>query len=1051
MSETNGKTNSARSGAAIYVRVLLFSLSFFLFFTSAKALDRNRTINQFHHTAWTARDGAPSQISAITQTEDGYLWIGSALGLFRFDGVTFEQFVPPDGVQLPSYNIYALMATADGGLWISFRPSGLGFLKDGQLKIYSRPEEIPKTQVNCFARTPDGKIWAGTHDGLSLFNGAGWDDIGTDWNFQSSRVRTMFTDRGGTLWVSKNDSIVFLPPGSKTFQTSEKQDDKFVSYFAQAEDGRLWAGRYGDLASPIRGLGSGSAANKPVLHIGAWELLFDRDGDLWMASGGQVSRVRFPEQLEAETIEKNDSRIEVFKDGLSGSSAYKIFEDREGNIWVGTRSGLDRFRYSSIVPVAVPSAAQKLTLAANEQGRIWAGSAELDVLLHQYNERLDQISVTPPLFTSSLYQDADGSNWWGTDGGIRHQRNKNFEFFPSPKDLTEKYIWEIFPAEADGGLWVSFDEVGLIYLKDGVWERRKPPDGLPNRGPSATFQDEQKRIWLGYTENRICFLDGGRVQCYTSADGIEIGRIKVLRGRNGKFWFGGELGLAFFKNDRFYTVKTDGKPFGAVSGIIATENGDVWLNEVRGVVNIPANEIRQLNENPEYNIKYRLYDFQDNLPGGAQMNFTVSTAIEATDKRLWFATDNGLALIDPARLEKNIVPPPVVIKSVLADENLFRSATKINFPAGTANLQISYTATSLSIPERVVFKYRLDGYEDQWHEAGTRREAFYTNLAPGDYRFQVVAANNDGVWNEQGAILEFEILPMFYQTNWFLLVCFAALCVLIWAIYQWRLYLVKSRLHLRYEERLAERTRIAQDLHDTLLQGIVSVSMHLDSAFNKLPPDSPAKSRLERMREMMRQIIEEGRNTVNGLRSSGKLDDGDLEQKISRISQQLNARGNTNFRLAAEGAKRIFRPTIYEEIYHICREALANAFRHSEASSITVEMKYAKKFFKILIRDDGIGIDEYVLKTGREGHWGLSGMKERAEKIGAKLKVYSRTGGGGTEVELIVPGRVAFEAEKSVSNGSWLNKFFPPKNSAAVATKNGGENENPTSDSGFER
>ena len=211
------KNTIRKLSAGDLARISLFCLFFLSAFASIEALDRNWSIKQFYHTAWTAKDGAPSQISALAQTADGYLWIGSALGLFRFDGVTFEQYEPPAGVQLPSHNIYTLMATPDGGLWISFRPSGLGFLKDGKLKIYSRPEELPKSQVYCFATTADGRIWAGTHDGLALFNGEGWDDIGADWNFQPNRVRTMFVDRGGTLWVSKDDSIVFLPPGARAF------------------------------------------------------------------------------------------------------------------------------------------------------------------------------------------------------------------------------------------------------------------------------------------------------------------------------------------------------------------------------------------------------------------------------------------------------------------------------------------------------------------------------------------------------------------------------------------------------------------------------------------------------------------------------------------------------------------------------------------------------------------------------------------------------------------------------------------------------------------
>lgn len=283
------------------------------------------------------------------------------------------------------------------------------------------------------------------------------------------------------------------------------------------------------------------------------------------------------------------------------------------------------------------------------------------------------VLVSADSSASSVNRAESNDFWWGAQGGTVHQQKQNFKLFPQPAEMKKDWMWEVFRAGDDGGLWVKFGDVGLVYFKDGIWERRKTPAGLPDRGPSASFEDQQRRIWLGYTENRVYVLDGERIQGYSSKDGFEIGRIKVIRGRGMNLWFGGELGLAVFKNNRFYTVKTDGKPFGTVSGIVATETGDLWLNEAHGIVNIPADEIRQLNENPDYAVKYRMYDYEDNLPGGPQMNFTVSTAVEATDGRLWFATDNGLALIDPARLEKNNEQPPVIIKSVLADEKLYQA------------------------------------------------------------------------------------------------------------------------------------------------------------------------------------------------------------------------------------------------------------------------------------------------------------------------------------------------------------------------------------------
>lgn len=1010
----NGNGNGKKK--AVHFRVISLYLIFFALNFSISALDRTRTISQFYHSAWTAKDGAPSQISALAQTADGFLWIGSALGLYRFDGVQFEQYEPPDDTQFPSRNIYSLLATPDGGLWISFRPSGLGFLKDGKLQIFSRPEEIPQSQVYDFARTPDGRIWAGTHSGLSLFNGNNWIEIDKEWNFKPERVRAMLVDRGGTLWISKEDSVVFLPPNANVFQELVRQNkENIVLQFSQAKDDSIWAVDIGYFVKTIRKTNSDGNGENIRFYVEANGICFDRDGSLWIGSGEFVKRISFPESLINEPFQPNDSRIEVFKptDGLSGSAFDNILEDREGNIWIGTTKGLDRFRYSPIVPLIFTKEGQKLTLSIGENGELWAGSAILDFIMHFKERKYENIALNPKeTYISSVYRDKSDVTWWGAKSGIIRQQNKELKFYPSPSDFDKDYVWEVFRGENDGGVWLNFGEAGLIYFKDGVWERRKPPEGLPNRGPSASFEDAHGRIWLGYTENRVFLSDGQKVQGYSNADGIEIGRIKVIRGRSGNYWFGGELGLAGFKDGRFFTVKTKGKQIGAVSGIVITESGDLWLNETRGIVKIDREETAKMLENPDYSVNYRLFDFQDNLPGGTQMNFTVSTAIEASDGRLWFATDNGLAIIDPKNLIKNTVPPPVTIRSLVSEDKNYALKPAIKLPAGTSELQINYTALSLSIPERVEFKYRLEGLEDHWREAGNRREAFYTNLSPGKYRFQVIAANHDGLWNEQGAILEFEILPRFYQTYWFLLLCFAAATIIAYMLYQRRLHKVKSRLYLLYEERLSERTRIAQELHDTLLQGVLSVSMQINVANKNLPDDSSVKPRLNRAIDLLKEVIEEGRDALQNLRIYADNKSTELEILFEKTFQQFSGLKECDFRIIVEGTKRSLHPLIQDEISRIGREAIINALQHSNAEKIEVIIEYSNKFFKISIYDDGCGIDSETLSKGREGHWGLRGMKERADKIGAGLRVANRASGG-TEVEIVIPGYLAFQATKN--------------------------------------
>ena len=986
----------------------------------AFALDRDRTLTQFHHTAWTAKDGAPSQITALAQTEDGYLWIGSARGLFKFDGVEFEPYVPRAGVSLPAHNITALLATPDGGLWIAFRSSGLGFLKDGQMKVFSRPEELPKSEVFCLARDLDGRIWAGTLRGLALFDGARWLEIANDWNLTSQRIWSMFTDRDGTFWVAIGETIAFLPRGSKSFQHTGIRTIG-VPQITQGKDGRLWKTEWSNPVRTIPVATNESATNDTEIQVVAYKLHFDRDGSLWMLVGKDgIMRVRFPEKLGKRKLTRDSIEVESFsaRDGLTDNTAGNIVEDHEGNIWVSSTKGLDRFSHSHFVSVSLPPTYVSLTLLAGEGGDVWVGSTSRNPLLRVSGEKI--IKESGPMEVASFFRDSGGTVWWGGSAGIWKQKNDRFEFFPQPAGSHE-WFWEIFPAHESGGLWTRFGDLGLVHFKDGIWTKPEKPKGLPERVPSSSFNDQFGRTWLGYSSGEVCFIKDGEVKSFSRDDGLDIGKIKVIRGRGARIWLGGETGLAVYNFGRFSTVKTAKDPLSSVSGIVETEHGDLWLNGIPGIIYIPSGEVRQLIDNPDYQVSYHLYNILDGIPGGPQMNYTASTAVEASDGRIWFATDNGLTWINPPRIKRNNLPPPVVVKSLATDQKTYQLTETLELPKGTQNLRISYTALSLSVPERVRFKYRLEGFDENWRDAGTHREASFTNLGPGAYRFRVIAANNDGVWNEEGAALEFTILPMFYQTNWFLALCAGVVGLLALLGYKWRVRQVKNLLHLQFQERLSERTRIAQDLHDKLLQGFVSAKLQLFTEVHDLPPETPKTKRLKGIYELLGQLIEEGRNTVKDLRASEYDEFTDFEKEFLKIREVFDSGKNVDFKIVVSGTQRLLHPLVGNEMLQIGHEAVINALLHSRATTIEIEIEYGLKSLNLIVRDNGCGIDSEILRSGREGHWGLTGMRERAERIKAQIKIWSRVNGG-TEVVVSVPRRFAFK-DPGLSSG-WIRKLI---------------------------
>lgn len=968
------------------------------------ALDLDRDIGQFHHTSWTAKDGAPSQTHTLAQTTDGFLWIGSERGLFRFDGVLFEEFAAPAGVDWPSHNITSLMATPDGGLWISFAPSGIGFLKDGGINIFRQPEE-----VYCFARDLDGRIWAGTQKGLILFDGEQWHEIGTDWDFTNRRIWTMFVDREGTLLVATDDTIVSLQRGSKSFKPTGIRTGG-IPKIDQARNGQLWMSEYSRPLRPLVFPNQHPAVGQPEIRVHAIKFLFDREGSLWLTVPlDGIRRLRIPEQLGSRKIEDGDPELESFntQNGLSDNNATNLLEDREGNIWVSSNKGLDRFRHNHLVPVVLPGGYRDLTLLPGANADTWVASAALKPVLKIQGEEIRPRSI--PIEIASVSRITNEDAWWGGHGGVWRQEKGQFTFFPQPKGLTFNnldWMWEVVPTSFDDGLWVGFGDVGLMSLKNGTWTADLKPSGLIDRVPSASYRAPDGRIWLGYTGNQVTLVDGERVQHFTSDDGIDIGRIRVFRGGGGRIWLGGELGLALFENGRFRTVRTiSGSGFGTVSGIVATPDGSLWLNELKGIVHISSEEIRRLADDPNYSVTHQTFDFADGLPGGPQMNFRSSTAIEATDGRLWFATDNGLAWIDPARMSKNSVPPPVSIRELSTDTKRYDPSKPFDLPAGTTSFRIDYTALSLSIPERVSFRYRLEGSGEDWQDAGNRRQAIYNNLGHGEYRFQVVAANNDGVWNETGATLSFNIAPAWYETGVFRILTVLAFILILFLLYRLRVRQIAHRLSARFDERLAERTRLARELHDTFLQTIQGSKLVADDALEQKDDPVVLIGAMEQLSTWLGQAVNEGRAALSSLRTS-TTETNDLAQALKRATETCVVQGAMVPTFSVAGEAKDMHPIVRDEIYRIGYEAIRNACVHSGASRMEVELIYDKDLV-IHVKDNGKGIDPVIASEGKEGHFGIKGMRERTARIGAKLTLDS-SATGGTEITLTVPGDIAF-------------------------------------------
>ena len=999
----------------------------------AIALDPSRQISQYAHTAWRfADEGIIGPPLAFAQTRDGYLWIGTSSGLLRFDGVRFVPWSPPDGHSLPSDFISNLLGASDGSLWIGTE-RGLVRWKDGSLTNYS---PVPAL-IGTLLEDPDGAIWlarAKIRDGkgpLCEVTGSELSCHGAAEGIPFRYAKELLRDSLGNIWISGPAGLCRWQSGSsETYSSSalqRLQEVLGINAMALAADGSLWVG--------MRRTGPGLGLQEFV--NGKWKdfsvpgfdgtrfsinaLFVDRDSSLWI--GTPHSGIY---RLHAGKVEQFTSA-----DGLSSDTIERFYQDREGNLWVATSKGIDQFHDT---PVTSFSTREGLTtdeatsVLGTRDGTVWIGNVgALDFFRHGKISAVKQNGI-PKQLTTALFEDDAGQLWAGVDGGLdRDGPDHHFHAISQPNNQPLGMVTAM-TEDVDHSLWAETAVGNLFRIKNSLVQQEFSRSQIPRA--NALAADPKQGIWLGLESGDLARYQRGHLETISLSHGVKPAPVwNILVDSDGSVWASTDAGLVHWKEGKRDTLSShNGLPCDAVYDLVKDDQGSYWLDTRCGYIRIAAAELQRWSQEPDGKVKFRILDVFDGAL--AALSTFRPTASKSSDGRIWFSTDSKVQMINPARLGLNTLEPPVHVEQVVADRKSYFPKDGLHLPPRTRDLEIDYTALSFVAPQKVRFRYKLEGHDADWQDPQGRRQAFYTDLPPGDYQFRVIAANNDGVWNETGAMLAFAVLPAYYQTTWFRLLCFAMVAGILWLLYALRLRQVAGHMQARLEERLEERERIARDLHDTLLQGFLSAYMQLDVANDRLSADSPAKPLVQRVLDLMKQVSEEGRNAIRRLRSPHPGSNG-LEEKLSGIRGEFPLEEQVDFRVVVEGKPIALHPLIREEVYRIAREAMTNAFRHSQASKIEVEIKYAARSLRILVRDNGCGVDPEVLQTGREGHWGLSNMRERAEKIGAKFAVLSRAGAG-TEVELSVPGKVAFETASSEGWWKRLTRWFPGQTGADV-------------------
>jgi signal transduction histidine kinase/ligand-binding sensor domain-containing protein len=1001
-----------RTARAISSILLLFLAG------TASALDPHRLISQYAHTVWRTQDGFPHAPHMITQTNDGYIWI-AASGLLRFDGVTMTPMLPQKSFPTDA-GINWLLGSRDGSLWMATY-SGLNRLKDGEGSSF----RIKSGGVQSILEDHAGAIWITRSRGAAAKDGALCRIVGDSLNCYGKDKSdgnpaqfgtALAEDSSGDIWFGCQ--MLCRWNGSSISHYLQEQMDhpsgEGVVALAAGAAGSMWVAM--DAAGPEQGVryySNGSFKSYVVpgfdgATIRAEVLLLDRHQTLWVGT------------LSQGLYHIHDGYADHYgaAQGLTGNEVQSIYEDREGNVWITTDKGVDLFRDIPIVSVSSSeglSGSELSAVIAKTDNSLLLGERGALALI-----RSDSVSLTtmangqPIQDVYALLEDHLGQDWLGINRTVMMYQFGKFSGIKGQDGRPLDHIGKIisFTEDIHGNIWaIAFDDTNGTDHLLRITDRQVQEDiQIGSLVPRAHFlgADPAGGIWIGTADGKLAhYLNG-------VANVVSNGRSGVTRvlmfgfsvDSFGVVWGATNRGLYRWDHGAFsFMDSRNGLPCSGFGAALIDRSGSLWLDGKCGYLRIPAADLANWTAHPEAQVTVTTLGAFDGADPGWNGDRIQPNAAMSPDGRLWFIGSSSLQMIDPGRSYKNPTPPPVHVEGLVADGKSYSPASPITLPPLSRDLHIDYTALSFVMPQRMGFRYILEGRDTGWQDPGLRRQAFYSDLRPGSYRFRVIASNNDGVWNETGATLAFKVAAAWYQTIWFRSLCFLVGLLLLWAIYRLRVRRIAGTMKARFDERLAERTRIARDLHDTFLQTIQGSKLVADDALSATTDPSHMRQAMEKLSAWLGRATDEGRAALNSLRTS-TTELNDLAESFRRALEECRIHSSMEVSLQVSGQTQEMHPIVRDEVYRIGYEAIRNASVHSQATQLRVELSYAQEL-GLRIFDNGSGITPDILHRGKQGHFGLQSMRERAERIMGKFSVESSVGSG-TVVTLTVPGGIIY-------------------------------------------
>lgn len=998
------------------------------------ALDRTRTISKYMRERWGSEKGFPGgTVTAISQTSDGYLWIGTEKGLIRFDGINFRTYPQATPLPLAIDEVRALVTDSEGNLWILLQNTKILHYRQGSFELGRDEAEVGITAIS---KRRDGAVLlsslaygtltykegkyetlepssgavadsgtAGTSDGVdSLSSHLAWATGVAAHRIAApdSAVVSMAETSDGKVWLGTRDKGLFnLIDGHVSAVTKGKFGEK-MTCLLPLEDGKLWIGTGNGVEAWNGAELTQTTVPAAVRRTKVLTMIRDRDQNVWIGTDSGLIRVN------SEGVSADESR------SANSGAITALFEDREGNVWAGGEGGIERLRDSAFVSYSVGSLQNESSgpIYVDEKGKAWF--APFEGGLHWLKDGKTGSVTNDGLNEDVVYSITGSKNelWVGRQrGGLTHLHygggSMSTKTYTQADGLAQNGVYAVYESR-DGAVWAATLNGGVSEYANGRFVTYSRADGMASDTVASIVESDDGTMWFG-TPNGLNALWKGKWRVFTAEDGMPSDNVNCLLSDSaGVLWIGTASGLAFKRSGRIESLQQAPPPLHEpIMGIAEGRNGRLWIATSNHVLAAKRDKLLdgKLGEDDVHT-----YGLEDGLLGTEGVKRERSV-FEDSLGRVWFSMSRGLSLIDTGRGEDNSPASIVQIEEVSADGNAIDLKQPLRVPPGSHRVTFDYSGLSLSVPERVRFKYKLEGFDRGWSEPVTTRQVVYTNLDSGKYLFRLIASNSGGTWNSRESSLAIEVEPVFWKTWWFRVSSVLLIGLTLMMYLRLRVQRLARQMDMRFEERLAERTRIARELHDSLLQGFQGLLFRLQAVRDMLPerPGDAAQA-LEKVLDRGDEVIAEGRTTVEDLRDAS-LRDYDIVQALSSVGEELARSHNglaAGLRVLVEGKQRELDPMSRDEIYQIGREALRNAFQHAGAHKIEAEVTYGDSEFSLRVRDDGKGIDPKVFQVGRrEGHWGLPGMRERAKRFGGQVHIWAEAGAG-TEIELTVPGSVAY-------------------------------------------